>query len=145
MFGDPEPALTFTNAEVQLLFPAPVSRRALVHYKLAQAQVPILISVLIWKIVLQRDPLANTPLRAIALWVLFTTLYLHRVGASFVRVAATQHGRTGLRRNLVPLAIAGTVIAAPSGRSCAPTPALAAAARAGARSRRAASRCGRCR
>ena len=131
LFGEPEPALTFNNAEVQLLFPAPLSRRALVHYKLVQAQVPILISVLVWKIVLQRTTLANTPLRAIALWVLFTTLYLHRVGASLVRVAATQHGRKGLRRNLPALLIAGTVIAAVLWTVVRAYPALAAAARGG--------------
>jgi hypothetical protein len=110
LFGAPEPALTFSRAEVQSLFPAPLSRRALINYKLAQAQIAILLSVLIWKVLLSRS-VTGIPFRhAMALWVLFTALYLHRVGASFVRVSAAQHGRAGLRRNVVPLTIAATAI-----------------------------------
>ncbi len=112
LLGADEPALAFTGAEVQLLFPAPVTRRALVHYKLVQAQIAIGFSVLIWLLLLSsRSPIAPL-LKAIALWVLFTTLYLHRVGASFVRVSAAQQGRRGLRRNWLPLTIAGAAIAA---------------------------------
>ncbi len=112
IFGAPEPALTFSRSEVQMLFPAPVTRRALINYKLAQAQIAILLSVLIWKVLLSRQ-VTGIPVRhAFALWILFTTLYLHRVGASFVRVSAAQHGRTGLRRNWLPLTIAATAIGA---------------------------------
>jgi hypothetical protein len=61
--------------------------------------------------VLLARSVVGMPVRhAIALWVLFTTLYLHRVGASFVRVSAAQHGRAGLRRNWLPLAIAAAAI-----------------------------------
>ena len=112
LFGAPEPALTFSRAEVQMLFPAPITRRALINYKLAQSQIAILLSVFVWKLLLARS-VTGMPIRhAVALWVLFTTLYLHRVGASFVRVSAAQHGRAGLRRNWLPLAIAATAIGA---------------------------------
>ncbi len=112
VFGAPEPAMTFSRAEVQMLFPAPITRRALINYKLAQSQIAILLSVLIWKVLLVRS-VAGMPFRhALALWVLFTTLYLHRVGASFVRVSAAQHGRAGLRRNWLPLTIAAAAIGA---------------------------------
>jgi ABC-2 type transport system permease protein len=112
LFGVAEPALAFTGAEVQLLFPAPVSRGTLVRYKLVQAQIAIVLSVLIWLAVLsRRSPIAPL-LKALSLWVLFTTLYLHRVGASFVRIGAEQQGRVGVRRHLLPLSIALVAILA---------------------------------
>jgi ABC-2 type transport system permease protein len=112
LFGADEPALAFTAAEVQLLFPAPVSRRTLVRYKLAQAQVAILFSTLIWLALLMRSSPGVAGRRAIALWVLFTTLFLHRVATSFVRVSAAQHGRKGLQRNALPILLVGTAVTA---------------------------------
>ena len=38
-------ALTFTEAEVAFLFPAPVSRRTLIHFKLLRSQLRIFFSV----------------------------------------------------------------------------------------------------
>ena len=112
VFGVAEPALAFTSAEVQLLFPAPVTRRALIHYKLAQTQVAILLNVAIWLLLLSRNSPVSPLLKAAALWVLFTTLYLHRVGASFVRVSAAQRGLKGIRKNAFPLAVATAAILA---------------------------------
>jgi ABC-2 type transport system permease protein len=112
IFGKAEPAIAFTGADVQMLFPAPVSRSALVRYKLVQAQFPILFTVVIWLAFLtQSSPLA-AGYRAAALWVLFTTLYLHRVGASFVKVGAARHGAAGLRRHAIPAVLAAAAIAA---------------------------------
>ena len=54
ILGSDRPALVFSEAEVQLLFPAPVSRAALVRYKVAQAQLVVLFSVLIWVVLLRR-------------------------------------------------------------------------------------------
>jgi len=103
--GAAEPAIGFTRADIQMLFPAPVSRGAVVRYKLAQTQLAILFSVLVWSLLLGRVHGSQRLLRTAALWVLFTTLYLHRVGASFVKVSAAQRGLSGIRRNIVPIAI----------------------------------------
>ena len=123
IFGGSEPALAFTPADVQLLFPAPVSRRTLVRYKLVQAQFSILFSVLVWTVLLERGPTLPPVLPAIAIWVAFTTLYLHRVGASFVKVRAAQHAASTFRR----LAIVGAVIAATAWGVVASWPAISAA------------------
>jgi len=40
-------ALTFTEAEVAFLFPAPVTRRTLVHFKLVRSQLRIFFSALL--------------------------------------------------------------------------------------------------
>ncbi len=112
VFGSDRPALVFSEAEVQLLFPAPLSRSALVKYKVAQAQLLVLFSVIIWVVLLRRGG-TTLPfwMRAISLWIILSTLYLHRVGASLVRTSAVAHGRRGLRANALPIAIVTAVIA----------------------------------
>jgi ABC-2 type transport system permease protein len=93
-------ALAFTQAEVSLLFPAPVSRRALVLYKLATAQLPIIINALILAFIFGRGPAAIPRwLAPISLWTTFSTLHLHRLGAALAYSSAAEHGRTGLKRN----------------------------------------------
>ena len=111
IFGSDRPALVFTEAEVQLLFPAPLSRSALVRYKVAQAQIVVLFSVVIWVVLLRRGG-TSLPfwMRAISLWIILSTLYLHRVGASLVRTSAVAHGRRGMRTNAIPIVIVTTVI-----------------------------------
>jgi ABC-2 type transport system permease protein len=111
VFGSDRPALVFSEAEVQLLFPAPLSRSALVRYKVAQAQIVVMFSVVIWVVLLRRGGM-TLPfwMRAISLWIILSTLYLHRVGASLVRTSAVAHGRRGVRANAIPIAIVSVVI-----------------------------------
>jgi putative ABC exporter len=111
VFGSDRPALVFSEAEVQLLFPAPLSRSALVRYKVAQAQIVVLFSVIIWVVLLRRGgTMLPFWMRAISLWIILSTLYLHRVGASLVRTSAVAHGRQGVRANAIPIAVVATVI-----------------------------------
>ena len=126
IFGPAEPALAFSGAEVQMLFPAPVSRRALINYKLAQSQVTILFSVFIWQLLLSQSSRSIPLLHVFALWTLFTTLYLHRVGASFVKVDASQGGRAGVRKHLVSIAVVSLAVLAVGWAVLADIPSLAA-------------------
>jgi hypothetical protein len=83
--GGPARALAFTPAEEHLLFPAPVSRRGLVRWKLWRAQIAILVNTLIWTVLLRgggSEPGAWR--RAAALWVLLSAIFLHRLGAALV-------------------------------------------------------------
>ncbi len=111
VLGSDRPALVFSEAEVQLLFPAPLKRAALVRYKVAQAQIVVLFSVLVWVILLRRGG-TTLPfwMRAISLWIILSTMYLHRVGASLVRTSAVSHGSRGVRRNLIPIVIVATTV-----------------------------------
>jgi hypothetical protein len=83
-----------------------------VRYKVAQAQVVVLFSVIIWVVLLRRGG-AGLPfwMRAISLWIILSTLYLHRVGASLVRTSAATHGTRGMRNNAIPIAIVTVAIA----------------------------------
>jgi hypothetical protein len=112
LFSGDRSALTFTPAEVQFLFPAPVSRRRLIEYKLLHAQLVIVVSTVIWVALLMRGTAGSLWLRGISLWVLFSTLHLHRVGAALVRTSAWEQGVTGLRRNAVPLLVVSAALVA---------------------------------
>ena len=98
LWGGHRRAILLTPAETNLLLPAPVSRRALIRFKILQAQVPMLFSALFFTLLIRGAPLA-WPLRAISLWLMFATLHLHQIGSSLVHAAAAEHGSAGLRRN----------------------------------------------
>ncbi|MDB4874679.1 MAG: hypothetical protein JWM41_1125 [Gemmatimonadetes bacterium] len=116
IFGSDATALAFTQAEVSMLFPAPLSRRSLIGYKLFRAQITVLINALVWVFILRRGgTLLPSPLRAIGLWVLFSTLNMHRLGAALVRSSWREHGRAGARRQRVSIAVfvvVGVLVAA---------------------------------
>lgn len=100
VYGSDRTALAFTQAELSLLFPGPLSRRQLIGYKLYRAQIAVFFNALIWVFVLRRGGTAlPSPLRAISLWVLFSTLNLHRLGAAMLRASWREHGAAGVRRN----------------------------------------------
>lgn len=82
-------ALAFSAAEVYFLFPAPVKRRTLVQARLLSVQAVLLMQVLIWTLLLRRGG-GELPaiFRGIGLWVLFTTVSLHRLGATLARTHA---------------------------------------------------------
>ncbi|MGE5732385.1 MAG: putative ABC exporter domain-containing protein [Gemmatimonas sp.] len=106
VFGADVTALAFTQAEVSMLFAAPLSRLQLVGLKLFRAQIAVLINALIWVFVLRRGgPYLPSPLRAFGLWIMFSTLNLHRLGAALVQSAWRQHGRVGVRKNRWSIAI----------------------------------------
>ena len=106
IFGSTRVALTFSAAEAEFLFASPVARRALVNFKLFHAQGRVLWSTLIWALLLAPAGLGATALmHAAGLWVMLSTLQLHRVGASFFRAGVREHGATGILRRLPTLAI----------------------------------------
>jgi ABC-2 type transport system permease protein len=106
VFGSDATALAFTQAELSLLFPAPLSRRSLIGYKLFRAQMIVLVNSLIWVFVLRRGgSVLPSPMRALSLWVLFSTLNLHRLAAALVRASWREHGRTGVRRHRWSIAV----------------------------------------
>jgi len=110
VFGADVTALAFTQAEVSMLFAAPLTRRQLVGLKLFRAQIAVLINALIWVFVLRRGgPYLPSPLRALSLWIMFSTLNLHRLGAALVQSAWRQHGGVGVRKNRWSIAIFGAI------------------------------------
>lgn len=100
-------ALAFRPAEAHFLFPAPVSRRTLLIYKLVRSQLLILINALVWTLIVRRWGVTLPPLlRAATAWGYFTVLSLHRLGVALVQTRPS----TGARR-VARIAGAGLAIA----------------------------------
>jgi len=112
-------ALAFSNAEVHFLFPAPVSRRTLVQARLFSVQALLLVNVLLWTLLLRRGGgELHGGLRALGLWVLFTTVSLHRLGATLARTHVPDAPRRKPVAKLVALVVlagivTGAALAAP--------------------------------
>jgi ABC-2 type transport system permease protein len=113
IFGADRRALAFSRAEVTWLFPAPVTRRQLVQYKLLRGQFVILFNVFLWTFLLSGGWAGAGPWRrAGAIWILLTTLALHRLGVALLRSSLLQHGRAAIRIRAVTLTLVGLVAAA---------------------------------
>jgi len=105
--------LEFTQAEVQFLFTAPISRQSLIHYKLLRMQLGILSGSLIASFFMGRlgNP-ANWP-TVLGIWVLFATLHLHLIVTGFVQYGIAQQVHPNRWRLLIVLVAAvlvGTVV-----------------------------------
>jgi ABC-2 type transport system permease protein len=102
-------ALTFTEAEVAFLFPAPISRRGLIHFKLARSQVRILFTTLLLVLLTHRGGAAW--IHAAGCWLILSTLNLHFLGSSFARTILLDRGITNRLRRLVVLGLALALVA----------------------------------
>jgi hypothetical protein len=97
-------ALAFTEAEVAFLFPAPISRKGLIHYKLLRSQASILFTTLLLTLVANRWG-GGGWMRVAGWWVLLSTLSLHFLGSSFARTILADRGLTPWPRRLLVLAL----------------------------------------
>src|SRR5580700_826800 len=83
----PEKAgLVFTEAEIAFLFPAPVTRRALIHFRLLSTQLAILFSAALITIVFNRSGYlgGHRVLHAIGWWIILSTIDLHVNGTNLM-------------------------------------------------------------
>lgn len=93
-------ALTFTEAEVAFLFPAPVSRRTLIHFKLLRSQMGIMFTVLLFTL-FSRGAGGSAWIHALGWWVILSTLNLHFLGSSFARTLLLDRGISNRYRRLL--------------------------------------------
>ena len=102
-------ALTFTEAEVAFLFPAPVTRRTLIHFKLMRSQLRILFSVLFLTLI-SRSFGGNAWIHAFGWWLILSTLNLHFLGSSFARTILLDRGISNWFRRLLIAGLAGAMV-----------------------------------
>jgi len=113
VFGADRSALAFSPPEVQFLFPAPVSRRGLIQTKLLRMQLSIFLNTVIFSVIFRGNAAQlATWERGLGWWMLFSTLAMHRLGASIVRANAVEHGTRGKRRAVLPAVLFGSLVAA---------------------------------
>ncbi|HVU38994.1 MAG TPA: putative ABC exporter domain-containing protein, partial [Opitutales bacterium] len=108
--------LAFSEAEINFLFPAPVTRRQLIQYKLVRAQVSIFFSVIFLTLIWGRWRYGGHVLvSAVGWWIILSTLNLHTIAASFARSMLLDRGITNLRRRIIILTglalVIGTAVA----------------------------------
>ena len=85
IFRKGQPSLGLSEAEIQFLFPAPVSRRALLHYALLKAQFPVLLSAFILTVVSGRRGSGTAILTGAGLWLLLTAIHFHNLALAFTK------------------------------------------------------------
>ncbi|HET7623890.1 MAG TPA: putative ABC exporter domain-containing protein [Verrucomicrobiae bacterium] len=104
-------ALTFSESEIAFLFPAPVSRRGLIHFKLLRSQTAILFTVFFMTLISQRFG-GSAWIHAASWYLILSTLSLHMLGASFARTMLLERGISNWTRRLVIFGILIAVAAA---------------------------------
>ncbi len=108
--------LAFTPAELTFLFPAPITRRQLLLFKLARVQFLLFLSALLSSLLARRTGLGATTwvLRAIGFWACYGTLYLHRLGAALTRAALAERGSVGRWRRAALIGFTTVALAIPA-------------------------------
>jgi ABC-2 type transport system permease protein len=101
LIGKSRAALQFSESEAAFLFPAPVSRRTLIHYKLLRNQLGILLTALLLTLLSRRGATGHPLQQAAGWWVFFSTLNLHFIGASFARQQLLELGLNPVRQRLL--------------------------------------------
>lgn len=98
-----KPALLFSRADVQFLFPAPFTRRQLIGYKLLRTQIGALFSSALVTMFFRPRTLAGGWMFFVGATVLTATLIVHLTGVSLSRASLREHGRSGWSRQWWPL------------------------------------------
>jgi ABC-2 type transport system permease protein len=109
-----KPGLAFTEAEAAFLFPAPLTRRTLIHFKLLGGQLRILFTSLFFTLISSRWGSAggNAFTHAIGWWVILSSISLHASGAVLTLARLGEGGLSVRRRRLAVLAGVALVVAA---------------------------------
>jgi len=101
-------ALTFTEAEVAFLFPAPVTRRTLIHFKLLRSQLRIFFSILLLTLFSRRFG-GSAWIHVLGWWLILSMLNLHFLGSSFARTMLLDHGISNRLRRLLVFGLAAAM------------------------------------
>ncbi|QSQ24940.1 ABC transporter permease [Pyxidicoccus parkwayensis] len=96
VLGKDQPSLTFTETEVVQLFPAPVTRRALLHYKLMRGLMGATAGALFATLFIGRVVSGTPVLFFLGASLALGTLYLHTTAAAFTRTRLAARGPWGL-------------------------------------------------
>ena len=116
-------ALMFSEAEIAVLFPAPLSRRELVRYKLLTSQIGIFLFAGLMTLITGRGATGSGWLHLAGWWVIISVFALHRLGASFALTRLMERGMANWQRRaalLAAVAVLAGVLAA--WRNFAPAP-----------------------
>ncbi len=97
LFRKGQPSLGLSEAEIQFLFPAPVSRKVLLRYALLKAQLPVLLSTLILALVSGRRGGSAGILTGAGVWLLLTASHFHNLAVAFTKARFQELSRAARR------------------------------------------------
>ena len=103
--GSGRPALTFSKADVQFLFTAPISRRQLLHYKVLRSQAGAMLGSALVTLVFRPRTFAQGWTFFLGMLLVMATVNLHLTGVSLRRESLRAHGTAALARQWIPVAI----------------------------------------
>ena len=109
--SDGTASLVFTRADVQFLFPAPITRRQLIRYKIVRMQLGALLSTAIITVFFRPGSLAAGWTFFVGVSLATSILIVHLTAVSLSRASIRQHGRSGLARQWLPLLLLGGISA----------------------------------
>lgn len=104
-------ALTFSEAEIAFLFPAPVTRRGLIHFKLLRSETAILFTIIFLTLISRRFGVGSAWIHAASWFLILSIVNLHFLGSSFARTILMDRGITTWTRRIVILAFVCIVVA----------------------------------
>ncbi len=107
-------SLAFSEAEIAFLFPAPISRRTLIHYRLLKSQLALAFTSLVLTLVSNRWAFlgGSAATHAVGWWVILATLNLHFTGSSFAITRLLNRGVTSWARRLAVFVLMALVTTA---------------------------------
>ncbi|HYK82010.1 MAG TPA: putative ABC exporter domain-containing protein [Gemmatimonadales bacterium] len=110
LFGGAETPFNFSLAETQFLFPAPLTRRQVLDFKLLRSQLSLLLSAAVTALIVSGGHVDGLQVfRVLGLWLVYGTLQLHYAAMALLRASLTQQGVTGLRRRLGTLLLLASI------------------------------------
>ena len=105
-------AIAFTEAEIAYLFPAPITRRRLILYKLLKSQLTLLVLAVLMTLITGRFRAGSEAWFRMAGWlIVLNTLNLHRIGASFALQRLKERGMADWKRRLGAVLVVAAVAA----------------------------------
>jgi hypothetical protein len=107
--------LTFSEAEISFLFPAPIHRRTLLHYRVIRTLGGLAFTALVMTLVSSGWAAggASAWLRALAWWTVLATVSLHFTATSFVVTRLLDRGVSSLARGIAGLTVLALAIGVP--------------------------------
>jgi ABC-2 type transport system permease protein len=106
LFPSDRASLAFTEAEVAFLFPAPITRRGLIQYKILRSQTAIFFTTLLLTLITGRWRYASHVWIAIlGWWIILSTLNLYQLAVSFARSKLLDRGLTSARRRVLVITL----------------------------------------
>ncbi len=113
IFAHERAALVFTEAETAFLFPAPISRRTLLHFKLLKSQFGIFVTTFFFALISMSFGARGSLLMNLAgWWVILSILNLHFLGCSFARTQLLDRGFSNWKRRAVIFALLALALGA---------------------------------